>query len=141
MKTQVKPLLFIVAIVGFIGFAAMVPVKQKDKEKATNLKVLPKDISHDELKKVMDNFKTALGVKCDFCHAKSKTDPTKLDFASDEKEYKLVARDMMKMTNKINKKYFQHHEGNDNVAAIQCATCHNGNKKPQLKLITEKKGG
>ena len=50
-----------------------------------NLKVLPKDISPEALDKIMDEFKDALGVNCDFCHAKSKTDPKDLDFASDEK--------------------------------------------------------
>jgi len=141
MKTQFKPLFFITAIVGIISLAAMAPGQQKDEPKAKNLKVLPKDISHHDLDSIMDNFKVALGVKCDFCHARSKDNPKHLDFASDEKEHKLVARDMMKMTNKINKKYFKEHEGNDNIAAIQCATCHNGNKKPELDLKPQKKGG
>ncbi|HEX7366257.1 MAG TPA: c-type cytochrome [Pelobium sp.] len=131
---QLKPLLFTSAIICVISLAAMVPSQQKDDHQAKNLKVLPKDISHEELKKVMSDFKTALGVKCDFCHAKSKADATKLDFASDEKEEKLIARDMMRMTYKINKKYFKHHEGDDNVAAIQCVTCHRGNKEPELAL-------
>jgi hypothetical protein len=82
----------------------------------------------------MDNFKAALGVKCDYCHARSKDNPKKLDFASDEKEYKLIAREMMKMTDKINKKYFKEHEGNDNVGAIQCMSCHRGNEKPEFQL-------
>ncbi|RKD18678.1 hypothetical protein BCY91_15200 [Pelobium manganitolerans] len=130
MKNRLKPFLFLSAIVGIISLAAMVPAKQQDEPKAKNLKVLPKDISHEELDKIMDDFKTALGVKCDFCHARSKDNPKRLDFASDEKEHKEVARDMMRMTNKINKKYFKEHEGNDQIAAIQCVTCHNGNKKP-----------
>ena len=141
MNTKLKPLLFITGLVGLISLAAMAPSQQKDEPKAKNLKVLPKDISHHDLDSIMDNFKMALGVKCDFCHAKSKDNPKRLDFASDEKEYKLVARDMMKMTNKINKRYFKEHEGNDNIAAIQCATCHNGNKKPTLELKTQKRGG
>jgi len=141
MNTRLKPLLFVIGLVGLISLAAMAPSPHKDEPKAKNLKVLPKDISHHELDSIMDNFKMALGVKCDFCHARSKDNPKRLDFASDEKEYKLVARDMMKMTNKINKKYFKEHEGNDEIAAIQCATCHNGNKKPTLELKAQKKGG
>ncbi|WP_017258938.1 c-type cytochrome [Pedobacter arcticus] len=134
MQNQLKSIFFLTAIVGFISLAAMSPILQKDDHRAKNLKILPKDINNDDLKALTDNFKTALGVKCDFCHAKSKEDPKKLDFASDEKEYKHVARDMMRMTNTINKKYFKHHEGNESVAVIQCMTCHHGNKKPQLAL-------
>jgi hypothetical protein len=140
MNTKLKPLIFITGLVGLISLAAMAPSQQKDEHQAKNLKVLPKDISHHDLDSIMDNFKVALGVKCNFCHATSKDNPKRLDFASDEKEYKLVARDMMKMTAKINKKYFKEHEGNDNVAAIQCVTCHNGNQKPTLDLKPQKKG-
>ena len=46
-----------------------------DEPKFKNLKVLNKNISNDELEIVMKQFKTALGVKCNFCHAESKTDP------------------------------------------------------------------
>src|SRR6476661_10429646 len=102
MKASIKPLLFI-AILSLISLAATLP-KQQDKEpyKAKNLKVLPKDISHEELDSIMDGFKAALGVKCGFCHATSKDDPKKLDFASDDKKHKIIAREMMKMTAKIN---------------------------------------
>ena len=71
-----------------------------------NLKVLPKNISHDELGKVMHGFNDALGVKCNFCHAQPKEGEQHPDFASDEKAEKLIARKMIKMTNKINKKFF-----------------------------------
>lgn len=125
MKTSVKPLFFIVGLIGLISLAAMAPINQKEGPKARNLKILPKDISHHDLDSIMDDFKMALGVKCNFCHAASKDNPKKLDFASDENSYKEVARDMMKMTNKINKKYFREHDGNDAVAAIQCVTCRN----------------
>ena len=94
-----------------------------------NLKVLKKNISNDELEIVMKEFKTALGVKCGFCHAPSKTDPKKMDFASDENKHKDVARDMMRMSMKINKKYFK--ENNDSIASISCFTCHQGNKEPK----------
>ena len=97
-----------------------------DEPKFKNLKVLNKNISHDELDSVMKSFKNSLGVKCSFCHAQRKDDPKKLDFASDENEHKLIARDMMRMTMKINKKYFR----NEKQDAITCYTCHNGHKEP-----------
>ena len=98
-----------------------------EKPKFKNLKVLDKNISEDELELVMKGFKTALGVKCSFCHAKSKTDPKKLDFASDENEHKDIARGMIRMARRINKKYF----GNEKEDRITCFTCHHGNEEPE----------
>ena len=140
MKPLVKPFIFIIAITGLISLAATFPQQQEKQEfKAKNLKVLPKDISYKALDSIMDDYKAALGVKCNYCHAQSKENPKKLDFASDEKEYKLVAREMMEMTNKLNKKYFKEHEGNDHIAAIQCMTCHRGKEKPEFELRPSKK--
>ncbi len=135
MKNFIKPFLIVVGITAMISLAATVPQQNQEQPfKAKNLKVLPKDISHDDLVKVMHGFNDALGVKCNHCHAASKDDPKKLDFASDEKEYKNAARYMMKMTEKINSKYFKEHEGDANVPAIQCMTCHRGNEKPEFKM-------
>lgn len=100
--------------------------QQQQHEKAKNLKVLPKNTSHEELEKVMREFKDALGVKCNFCHAPRKDDPKKLDFASDENDHKKIARDMMRMTARINKKFFKGHQ----VAEVTCYTCHRGNEEP-----------
>lgn len=98
-----------------------------DEPKFKNLKVLDKNISKDELEIVMKQFKTALGVKCNFCHAESKTDPSKLDFASDDNKHKNVARGMMRMTKRINKKFFK----DDKEGSITCFTCHNGHEEPK----------
>lgn len=98
--------------------------KQEEK-KATNLKVLPKNISHEELEKTMKSFNMALGVKCNHCHAPKANGEKGLDFASDANPKKDVAREMMKMTNKINKKWFKH-EYEGIVHNIACNTCHNG---------------
>jgi cytochrome c553 len=104
-------------------------------KKASNLKVLPKDISHEELDKIMDGYKVALGVRCNFCHAMDKNDPKHMDFASDDKHEKEIARDMMRMTIKLNKKYFHIKDAGDTkaVLAVSCYTCHNGNAHPENK--------
>ena len=98
-----------------------------------NLKVLPKNTSKAELDKIMDGFKVALGVKCNHCHAPQADNPKKLDFVSDAKPEKEVARKMMRMTEKINKKYFHDQELQNGKAllAVSCGTCHNGNEKPK----------
>ena len=99
----------------------------------TNLKVLPKDISKDDLDKVMDGFKKSLGVKCNYCHAPSPTEKGKLDFASDAKPEKETARMMMLMTAKINKKFFHFKDVKtpNAVLPVSCITCHNGNERPK----------
>jgi hypothetical protein len=101
-------------------------------EKAKNLKVLPKNISHEELMKTMRHFNKSLGVKCDFCHAKSADNPQKMDFASDAKEEKETTRDMMKMTNRINRKFFKSgkDENGESMMTVTCYTCHHGEAEP-----------
>jgi cytochrome c2 len=115
-----------------VCLSAFMPGQQTQQDrKATNLKVLPKNISEEELDKVMDGFKVALGVKCNYCHAPNKDNPKKLDFASDAKPEKEIARNMMRMTAKINKKYFHLKEEGKGMLAVSCITCHNGQQEPK----------
>lgn len=120
-----------ILIVTVFLMSAFMP--QQEAKKFTNLKVLPKDISPEDLDKVMDGFKAALGVKCNFCHAAGQSDPKHLDFASDAKPEKNIARGMMKMTSKINKKYFhiKSAEAPNAVLAVNCISCHNGKAHPE----------
>lgn len=132
LKTmRYKTVIILAGLLGSVSLmTAFMPAEQK---KETNLKVLPKNISHDDLRKVMSGFNTALGVKCNFCHAANSDDPKKLDFTSDAKPEKEIARDMMRMTSRINKKYF--HLKNiyepKAVLAVNCITCHNGKAHPE----------
>jgi hypothetical protein len=99
-----------------------------------NLKILPKDISHENLVKIMHGFNDALGVKCNFCHAPFKdTAQHHPDFASDDKPEKNIARSMMKMTIKINKKFFEakHPFIGDSTLSVSCITCHHGSPHPE----------
>src|SRR5436189_1660263 len=98
----------------------------------TNLKVLPKNISSKNLSRIMiDDFEDGLGVSCGFCHAEEK-DSHKLDYASDAKPEKKIARLMMQMTIGINKNYFKlkHPLIGDSTLVINCTTCHNGQPHP-----------
>jgi hypothetical protein len=135
-----KPLVLI-AIVALIviGIAASRPPAGEHK----NLKVLPKNISHDDLDKIMHGFNDALGVKCNFCHAAQKDNPRKMDFPSDEKSEKNIAREMYKMTGRINKKFFKYKQSAENpVPPVGCITCHNGKEHPEgPKAPAEKKEG
>jgi hypothetical protein len=121
----------LVSIFTIIGIAATKAPEEEHLYK--NLKVLPKNTTKEQLDKVMDNFKVSLGVKCNFCHAPSKdTAVHHPDFASDEKPEKNIAREMMKMTAKINKKFFadNKNEQGERVAAVECMTCHHGKERP-----------
>lgn len=102
--------------------------------KPKNLQVLPRDISHADLMKVMHGFSGALGVKCSFCHAAG-AQPNHLDFASDAKPEKQTARTMMRMTQEINDKFLS--QVNDPKATpeqkrVTCGTCHGGHEMPAV---------
>lgn len=71
-----------------------------------NLQILPKDISGHDLDSVMHHFTAALGVKCNFCHVRNE-EAKQMDFASDDKPEKKIARKMMLMAIDINKNYFK----------------------------------
>jgi len=97
-------------------------------DKFTNLKILPKGISKPELVSVMRGFSMGLGVCCEFCHVDEES-PKRLDYASDEKKNKVIARSMMKMTREINGKLIPK-AGIENPAQVRCVTCHHGISRP-----------
>ena len=116
----------------FIGLAASKPgLKTRER----NLKVLPKDISDADLDSVMETYSKHLNVSCDFCHAKSKINPTDLDYASDDKPEKEITRKMMTMTAAINKDFFDYaiiYKAGETMA-VSCFTCHDGFPRPEMK--------
>jgi hypothetical protein len=97
-----------------------------------NLKVLPRNISSRELQGLMtDDFEDGLGVECGFCHAPAK-DGHGIDYASDAKPEKEIARAMMRMTLGINKKFFKvkHPVLGSAGLTVTCETCHKGQPFP-----------
>jgi hypothetical protein len=88
-----------------------------------NLKVLPKDISKNELKKHMKGITKSLGVKCSYCH---RTDIR--DYASDEIREKVIARDMMRMLERLDLEVFTW----KGAPKPSCFMCHHGESEPQL---------
>lgn len=120
-----------------LGLAAVVSsslafTNDKEEPKYKNLKILPKNITHEQLDSVMDHFTASLNVKCNFCHIRNEA-TKEWDWPSDGNKHKLVAREMMKMTYKINDKYFELPGGAQNLNArlnVTCFTCHNGRKEP-----------
>jgi len=97
-----------------------------------NLQVLPKNISTALMNKIMvGDFEDALGVSCSFCHAANK-DGDGLDYASDAKPEKLIARQMLRMTLNLNHDYFKIDTPMLATAKIvvTCNTCHKGETFP-----------
>src|SRR5882757_7127454 len=104
-----------------------------DPVRYTNLKVLPKNISSRDLQSIMaDDFEDGLGVSCGFCHAAAKGGHG-LDFASDAKPEKGVARAMMRMTLRLNKRYFNVRRPllGSPLLTVTCVTCHKGQPFPE----------
>src|SRR3982751_1920362 len=109
------------------GIAGIKPPEEETKYK--NLKVLDKKIDEDQMERVMFNFDKQLGVTCQYCHVSAKdVFPPRADFASDEKKEKLVAREMLRMTLRLNKKYFDLEIDRQvrTKPLVWCRTCHMG---------------
>ncbi len=132
MIYQKKQLLTIFSL-GLIVFASVAATRPNFR----NLKVLPQDINDGKLDSMMHSYNIALGVSCDFCHAKRGNN---LDFDSDDNKMKDNARDMMRLTIDINKMYFRYDTTVNPVYlnTVACYTCHRGTEMPpdikKLKL-------
>jgi hypothetical protein len=134
-------LLVAVALPGLGGGAlagqqapAAQPASQPAPERPKNLKILPKSLSRDSLVKVMRGMASALGVSCDHCHAPfADTTIQRLDYASDAKATKRVARDMMRMVSDINKKVDRAlPDSARRTVMVQCISCHRAATRPQM---------
>jgi hypothetical protein len=108
---------------------------QHDHDEApTNLKVLPKNLTDEQVHKIMRGWAEALGTHCTTCHT---ADPNKmgangrpqLNFADDSKPEKATARLMFSMTENINMNYVSKIPDSD--AKVGCGTCHRGHLEPE----------
>jgi len=137
MRSTIVRFSAIAAVLVFAACAAIQQQKQQapraDQGQFKNLKVLPQTITHDELIATMRNFSRSLGVRCEHCHVQITPPPGSkqdMDFASDAKPEKNVARQMIRMVNSVNTTYLaQINPAGENV---QCMTCHRGHKIPDL---------
>ena len=105
----------------------------------TNLQVLPKDLTGQQVHEIMEGYAGALGQHCNYCHA---ADPKnvgpngrpRLNFASDDKDEKKMARVMIAMTEDINTNYVKKVAAMDKMPEmappVTCGTCHQGHEDP-----------
>jgi predicted trehalose synthase len=113
---------------------------------AKNLKVLPHDMTREQLLATMRSFTRGLGVRCNHCHVVTATTPEEvLDFPSDAKEEKRAARVMIQMAQQINTEWLKRAdeaEGHATAEAsaepasaeprVSCWTCHRGKTEPEM---------
>jgi len=108
----------------------------------TNLKVLPKTLTGEQVHEIMEQWEAALGAHCNTCHT---PDPThldargrpRLDFADDSKKEKGTARLMFKMMQDINENYVSMVENSG--APVTCGTCHRGHLGPEPWVAPKEK--
>jgi hypothetical protein len=104
----------------------------------TNLQVLPKTMTGEEVHELMDKWAGSLGVHCDTCHVvdTSHVGPNgrpRMNFADDSKPEKRTARIMYTMTEDINKNYIG--KIDNTGAVVACGTCHRGHLGPEPFVI------
>jgi Photosynthetic reaction centre cytochrome C subunit len=105
----------------------------------TNLKVLPKTMTGEQVHELMHKWEAALGTECSTCHT---ADPNnigpngkpRLNFADDSKKEKAAARIMYKMVEDINTQYVNMIDNSG--VPVTCGTCHRGHLSPELFVPT-----
>lgn len=105
----------------------------------SNLKLLDSEIAKGELVGIMRDWSNGLGVRCNHCHA-GPDNLVGMDFASDEKTGKQVARRMLVMVRKINRELLADLPGAKHASeppAVSCFTCHRGQHEPPRSIVAE----
>src|SRR5215831_12218002 len=92
------------------------PPEKTTEQVQKNIKVLT-GLPQSQLIPVMNFMATSLGRRCNYCHVNNNG---QWDYASDEKQEKNTAREMIKLVLDVNKNSFK---GNTEVS---CFTCHRG---------------
>ena len=97
--------------------------------KHSNLRILPTDISGEDIDKLMHGYEKQLGVPCGYCHEQN-VETKEINYASDENPMKQTARLMISMTSDINKKYLAQLGDRRYAQPITCGNCHRGRAQP-----------
>lgn len=100
----------------------------------TNLQVLPKTLTGEQVHDIMEKWEAELGTECSTCHT---ADPKnlapngkpRLNFADDSKPEKATARLMFRMVEAINTQYVSKVDNSGDP--VTCGTCHRGHLGPQ----------
>ena len=123
-----------IVVVSLLVFAPNLSAQPQGKfppDSLINTHVIPRTTPVTDVIGTMRNFTSALGVRCQFCHLGSEGQPLgEFDFASDQKRNKVVARQMMRMVNDINRRLDTIPQRGHPPVPATCATCHRGVSRP-----------
>ena len=99
----------------------------------TNLQILPKNLTGEQVHEIMEKWEGELGTGCKTCHTASKelgpNGRPQINFADDSKDEKKTARKMYKMVEDINSNYISQIDSSG--APVTCGTCHRGHLSPE----------
>jgi hypothetical protein len=113
-----KRIMGLIVMIIFAGTIAFFAVAQQKAEMPKNAQEL-KGKTKPEIMQIMATIVSpGLGVQCTFCH--------EMDFASDAKPEKVVARKMLKMMTEANENYF----AEPKMKQVTCYMCHRGKEEP-----------
>lgn len=104
-----------------LTFALLAAASASAQQEPKNLQVL-KGMTPGQLVRTMQFISASLGVNCDFCHVRATNG--ELEPASDAKDEKKTARQMMQLVIDTNAKYF------NGATEVSCETCHRGAPNP-----------
>jgi hypothetical protein len=104
----------------------------------TNLRVLPKAMTGQQVNDLMEQWGVELGVRCSACHGEEQDNvipggPRRPTFADDSQPMKGIARLMYTMTEQINRDFIAKVEGSG--LPVTCGTCHRGHVGPEPALV------
>jgi hypothetical protein len=120
----------------FASSSAATAGQQSPFKPPSNLRVLPKETKLAEIIPLMRGFTQGLGVRCQFCHSYTGSDPNALesfDFPGDTVPAKATARRMMTLLQAVNGDLLRG-VGDPAPAGqskVTCYTCHRGERVPQ----------
>jgi hypothetical protein len=136
----VRVVLFGIGIALLSGAAGAQAPGKWPPDSLVNVRVIPKATPVIQVVGTMRNFAGNLGVRCQFCHVGEEGMPLeRFDFASDQKRTKLIAREMMKMVQEVNRRLDSLPGRASPPVQVTCATCHHGVSRPMplSQVITE----
>jgi hypothetical protein len=104
----------------------------------TNLRVLPKEMTGQQVHDLMEQWRVELGVRCSACHGEDEDNvvpagPRRSRFPDDSQPMKGVARLMYTMTEQINRDFISKVEGSG--LPVTCGTCHRGRVSPEPAFV------
>jgi Photosynthetic reaction centre cytochrome C subunit len=132
--------LILIILLLLLGACGSVSTPKQPPQKAQpgfkNLRVLPHNVSKDELIATMRYWSQSLNVGCDQCHQRippaEQGGRARLDFVSDARPDKNAARAMLTMTRRMNTEYVA--KVAQQRTSVTCYTCHRGKPVPDSTL-------